>query len=379
MARYRFDEIAINVSEKKKPTAEDQKIYVGLEHLDRGSLVVSRWGSNVPIKGEKLIMRKGDVLLGKRNAYLRRAAIAPHDGIFSAHGMVLRPNEDIVDRNFFPFFISSDYFFDEAIRISVGSLSPTVNWSDLRRLEFDLPEIDEQRKLARVLWAVNDTIEAYRRLMGATEELVQGQFVEMFGNPCENVYGWGLTTLGECCEINPKRPKDINSDCEYSFIAMPSVSEDGVIDVSICRPYAEICKGFTYFAENDVLFAKITPCMENGKGGITVGLKNGIGFGSTEFHVLRPVAGKSNPEWLYTLTMLKNFRSNAAKMMTGSGGQRRVPATYLSKYKISLPPYDLQQQFANFVHQAGQSKSSLQRALTAAKNISRKIISDNLR
>ena len=92
MGRYRFDEIAINISEKKKPTAEDQKLYVGLEHLDSGSLVVSRWGSNVPIKGEKLIMRKGDVLLGKRNAYLRRAAIAPHDGIFSAHGMVLRPN-----------------------------------------------------------------------------------------------------------------------------------------------------------------------------------------------------------------------------------------------------------------------------------------------
>lgn len=255
MARYRFDEIAINVSEKKKPTAEDQKLYVGLEHLDSGSLVVSRWGSNVPIKGEKLVMRKGDVLLGKRNAYLRRAAIAPHDGIFSAHGMVLRPNEDIVDKNFFPFFISSDYFFDEAVRISVGSLSPTVNWSDLRRLEFDLPDMAEQRKLASVLWAVNDTIEAYKRLMGATEELVRGQFVEMFGNPGEDVYGWGLTTLGECCEINPKRPKNINTDCDYSFVAMPSVSEKGVIDVSICRPYSEICKGFTYFAENDVLFA----------------------------------------------------------------------------------------------------------------------------
>ncbi|MBQ7170309.1 MAG: restriction endonuclease subunit S [Synergistaceae bacterium] len=379
MGRYRFDEIAINVSEKKKPTAEDQKLYVGLEHLDSGSLVVSRWGSNVPIKGEKLIMRKGDVLLGKRNAYLRRAAIAPHDGIFSAHGMVLRPNEDIVDGRFFPFFISSDYFFDEAVRISVGSLSPTVNWCDLRRLEFDLPPMDEQRKLARVLWAVNDTAEAYRRLLGATDELVRGRFAEMFGNPGEDVYGWGLSTLGKCCEINPKRPKNIDTDCEYSFVAMPSVSEDGVIDASICRPYSEICKGFTYFAENDVLFAKITPCMENGKGGIAVGLKNGVGFGSTEFHVLRPIEGKSNPHWLYTITMFKNFRSNAANVMIGSGGQRRVPATYLSEYKISLPPLDLQQQFADFVHQADKSKSALNRALVAAKSISRKIISDNLR
>ena len=87
-------------------------------------------------------------------------------------------------------------------------------------------------------------------------------------------------------------------DIDYSFVAMPSVSEDGRIDASIERPYSEVCKGFTYFAENDVLFAKITPCMENGKGGVAKGLKNGAGFGSTEFHVLRPIKGASDPYWL---------------------------------------------------------------------------------
>lgn len=376
MGRVRLGEVATERRETHKGSKSGYPV-VGLEHLIPENINLSMWDESGVNTFTKMF-HKGDVLFGRRRAYLKKAVIAPFDGICSGDITVIVAMPEYILPELLPFVIQNEAFFDYAVGKSAGSLSPRVKWEYLREYEFDLPAMDEQRKLARVLWAVNDTIEAYKRLMSATEDLVRGQFAEMFGDPGEDVYGWGLTTLGECCEINPKRPKDINTDCDYSFVAMPSVSEDGVIDVSICRPYAEICKGFTYFAENDVLFAKITPCMENGKGGIAVGLKNGIGFGSTEFHVLRPLAGKSNPEWIYTLTTFKNFRSNAAKMMTGSGGQRRVPATYLSEYKISLPPLDLQQQFADFVHQADKSKSSLQKALTAARNISRKIISENL-
>ncbi len=378
MTKYRFDEIAINCVEKKKPTADDQKCYIGLEHLISGSLVVSSWGSDVPIKGEKLIMHKGDVLLGKRNAYLRRAAIAPHDGIFSAHGMVLKPQENVIDKDFFPLFIASDYFFDEAIRISVGSLSPTINWRDLRELEFDLPPLEEQRKLAKVLWAINDTIEAYKNLIAATDDLVKARFVEMFGEIGTDPHNWGLTTLGECSELNPRRPKDMNPYANYSFVAMSSVSEDGHIDASIEKPFSEICKGFTYFAEGDVLFAKITPCMENGKGGVAKGLKNGAGFGSTEFHVLRPIKDISNSYWLYSITMFPQFRADAERVMTGTGGQRRVPITYLNEYKIALPPIDLQEEFADFIQQADKSKSALQRAMTAAQATCKNIIAKNI-
>lgn len=91
MPEYCFDEIAINSKEKKKPTEEDKYTYIGLEHLDTGSLTVSRWGSEIAPTGDKLVMRKGDVLFGKRRAYQKKVAIAPFDGIFSAHGMVLRP------------------------------------------------------------------------------------------------------------------------------------------------------------------------------------------------------------------------------------------------------------------------------------------------
>ena len=198
MPRYRFDQIAINFTEKRKPTESDVATYIGLEHMDSHSLTVKRWGSDVPIIGDKLVMKKGDVLLGKRNAYLRRAAIAPFDGLFSAHGMVLRPKTDVVDKDFFPIFIASDYFFDEAIRISVGSLSPTINWKDLKDVEFNLPTLDEQRKLAKILWAIIKTANSYQEMLEKQDLLIKSQFIEMFGNVKKTI------CLGDCSSIHSR-------------------------------------------------------------------------------------------------------------------------------------------------------------------------------
>ena len=230
-----------------------------------------RYGADVAPVGEKLIMKAGDVLFGKRRAYQKKVASAPFDGIFSAHGMVLRPRENVVDSNFFPLFIGSDYFLDAAISISVGSLSPTINWRDLRELEFDLPPLEEQRKLAKVLWAINDTIEAYKNLIAATDDLVKARFVEMFGEIGTDPHNWGLTTLGECSELNPRRPKDMNPYANYSFVAMSSVSEDGHIDASIEKPFSEICKGFRggnginlYINDNSTRRRFVFDCIDEG-------------------------------------------------------------------------------------------------------------------
>ena len=197
MSEYRFNQIAINSTEKKKPEESDKYTYIGLEHLDPMDLEVHRWGSEVAPKGEKLLMKKGDVLFGKRRAYQKKVAIAPFDGIFSAHGMVLRPNEKIVDKDFFPLFISSDYFLDAAIKISVGSLSPTINWRDLRELKFCLPDLKTQRKLAKVLWAINATMQTYKVLLAKTDELVKSQFIELFGTETNHPEDVKYVRLGE--------------------------------------------------------------------------------------------------------------------------------------------------------------------------------------
>ena len=150
-----------------------------------------------------------------------------------------------------------------------------------------------------------------------------------------------MAKLGEVCLINPKSCT-LRDDTEVSFIPMTKVGEHGEFDASEIKNYSEVKKGFTNFQNGDILFAKITPCMENGKGAIANNMKNGIGFGSTEFHVLRPDTDKITSEWLYYLTTWKTFRKEAERNMTGSAGQKRVPKTFLENYVVSLPDIDTQ-------------------------------------
>lgn len=153
----------------------------------------------------------------------------------------------------------------------------------------------------------------------------------------------GMTwkTLEEVCAINPKT-KQFPDDMEVSFVPMQRVSDTGDVQTDEIRKVSEVKKGFTFFEEGDVLFAKITPCMENGKGGIARNLKNGIGFGSTEFHVMHPDLEKVSSEWLYYLTSWDKFREQCARNMTGSAGQKRVPKSYLEHYKVHLPSLEEQ-------------------------------------
>ena len=177
----------------------------------------------------------------------------------------------------------------------------------------------------------------------------------MFGEPLSESY---ITPFSQACFFNPKKSekKDWTDETIISFIPMPLVSEHGEINTGTLKTYKEVKTGFTYFRENDVLFAKITPCMENGKGAIAQNLKNGIGFGSTEFHVLRPIEGVSNPYWIYYLTAIDSFRIMAEKKMTGSAGQKRVPISFFENMKVNLPPIKLQNEFAKFVKLIDKSK-----------------------
>ena len=142
--------------------------------------------------------------------------------------------------------------------------------------------------------------------------------------------------LKEICLLNPK-PEHIDDSLPVSFVPMAKVGERGEFDPSEIKTYQEVKKGFTYFENGDVLFAKITPCMENGKGAIARGMKNGRGFGSTEFHVLRPNPKLATSKWLFYLLSWTPFRKEAEQNMTGSAGQKRVPKQFLEEYSCKLP------------------------------------------
>lgn len=162
-----------------------------------------------------------------------------------------------------------------------------------------------------------------------------------YGSPPDH---WAIATISEIAEINPKLEKAyIPDDLEVSFVPMTAVeAETGHIELSAARRFGEVKRGYTRFQEHDVLFAKITPCMENGKIAIVPALQNGLGFGSTEFHVLRPRTGILT-SYLYYYLSTRHFRNAAEANMTGAVGQRRVPASYLSTQTIPIPPTTEQQ------------------------------------
>jgi type I restriction enzyme S subunit len=150
---------------------------------------------------------------------------------------------------------------------------------------------------------------------------------------------WEITTIGEIAEINPRLGKsDIDDDTLASFVPMKCVeAESGRCVPPENKKVAEVKKGYTPMQDGDVIMAKVTPCMENGKAAVMRGLKNGIGFGSTEFYVLRPSA-KILPDFLFYFIIQQSFRREAERHMTGAVGLRRVPRHFIENHTIPLPP-----------------------------------------
>ena len=173
---------------------------------------------------------------------------------------------------------------------------------------------------------------------------------------------WPKKLLSEICIINPSKSeiKNIRKTLDVSFIPMKNVDDEkGIINELEPKKLSEVYSGFTYFKNNDVLFAKITPCMENGKIAIAHNLKNEIGFGSTEFHVLR-CGSEVLPEWIYYFLRSEKYRNEAAKNMTGTAGQQRVPKNYLETTEIPLPSISEQKNVISKIHQFKQKLDVIQ-------------------
>lgn len=163
-----------------------------------------------------------------------------------------------------------------------------------------------------------------------------------------------LAKLGDVCDINPRlgRNHGLSDDLAVSFVPMAAVSElSASIEAAQVRPFSDVKKGYTSFADGDVLFAKITPCMENGKAALARDLVGGIGFGSTEFHVLRAREGVL-PEWIHFFVRQESFRAEAKRNFTGTAGQQRVPTTFLQAADIPVPRIEDQRRIVDLLTRA---------------------------
>jgi type I restriction enzyme S subunit len=361
---YRFDQIAYNSTEKKQPEDPDRAHYIGLEHLDSGSFEVTRWGSDVTPTGEKLVMRKGDVLFGKRRAYQRKVGIAPFDGIFSAHGMVLRPKESIIDKDYFPFFIASDQFMERAVRISVGGLSPTINWKDLKEQVFEVPTIKEQKVQAEKLWAAYRLKESYKKLLVSTDEMVKSRFIEMFGNPVTNTKSWPTKALSE---VAPESPSTNKATGLVWVLNLDMVESQSGRVIEKVYDNVENLNSVAPFDDGNVLFSKLRPYLNK------VVIPNGEGYATTELVLLRPKTTFVRKEFLACLLRSNDFVNYADAIATGTK-MPRMPMTALRDFKCIIPPVALQDEFIKVSQQADKSKFELKQAIEKIDKVMRALM-----
>lgn len=361
----------------------DLEYYIGGEHMESNELEITKGGNlkeNLGKLGFKFhfAFKERDVIFMARNPHLRKAGMVMFSGLCSDASYILRSkDETVITQEFLAVQLQSDHFWDYCERTKVGSVNFANNWTSIANYEFELPPIAKQKEIANKVWAAYNLKKSYKKMLTATQEMVKSQFIEMFGNPLSSTQKNELKKLGDCCHINPRRSNiSLNDNEMVSFVPMPAVNENGYIDGATDEEYGKVKKGFTYFENGDVLFAKITPCMENGKGAVAEGLTNGIGMGSTEFHVLRPKDGISNPYWLLALTRMPIFRERATKNMSGTGGQRRVGAAFLENFMIGLPSINEQERFETIYKQADKSEFELRKSIDAIDQVIKSLINE---
>jgi type I restriction enzyme S subunit len=330
---WRFDQIAINVNDRiDDPSKAGVEYYVGLEHLDPDSLKIRRWGKPDDVEATKLCFKKGDIIFARRRAYQRKLGVAEFDGICSAHAMVLRPRTDVVLPEFLPLFIQSDLFMQRAVEISVGSLSPTINWKTLAVQQFVLPPLTEQQRIAEQLRTMNALKDAMMESELSAKVLI-GSMLEELGKRTvlEKVKLEQASELITDGDHNP--PKRLPNGIPHLVVA--NISSDGEYSYDGC----------TFISADD--FTRVKKRYAPKTGDIIITCVGSVGRvamvdSRTEFSadrslaIVRPATGKLLPEYGLYLMQSPQVQQQFTRSSIGTA-QAHLYLKELRNIEIALP------------------------------------------
>lgn len=341
----KFGDFVQNVSARVDPAEAETAVYVGLEHLDPSTLHLRKWGHPSDVTGQKLAFKKGDVIFGRRRAYQRKLAVAEFDGICSAHSMVVRAKPKMILPEFLPFFLQSDMFMDRAIAISVGSLSPTINWTALKVLEFPLPPLDEQKRIAEILWAADGAASAYQEALSHIHVVSQIRLEHT------------LDTLN-CPELS--LPDVLSGSPESGCSAPPSSDETGHWVLSLAalsasgyvqgnlKPVAKTNKmiGAT-IAKGDLLISRSNTVDLVGFAGIFDEDRTDVSFPDTIMRL--PVnKQKALPDYLELVLLSNRGRRHMMKTASGtSSSMKKINRKTLAEFRFPVPDLDAQKRIVS--------------------------------
>jgi restriction endonuclease S subunit len=313
--------------------------------------------SSFEINEEKRL-KKDDIFICLSSGSLKHlgkiAFIEKNENYYAGGFMgILRVNKKIKPKYAFNILNTEIYknIFEQYGKGSnINNLSATLN-----NIKIPLPPLEIQEEIVKECQKVDDEVSKANEIIEQSKKEIKNKINSINSNK---------TKLSTIAITNPSKREisHIDENTIVSFIEMASVSNDGFIETKIDRPLKELKKGsFTYFAENDIIIAKITPSMENGKCAIAYDLTNSLGMGSSEFHVIR-VKEQINNKYLFSYLNRETIRKEAEKQMTGASGHRRVPISFYENLQIPLPPLETQKEIVSKIEK-------LEKSINDAKNI----------
>ena len=372
MSKVKLGDVAIEHKETCGGSKDGYPI-VGLEHLTPEEVTLTAWDEDSDNTFTK-VFRKGNVLFGRRRAYLRKAAVAPFDGICSGDITVIEAIPDRILPELLPFIIQNDGLFSFAVGKSAGSLSPRVKWEHLKNYEFELPSMDRQRELAELLWAMDTTKKTYQKLIAATDELVKSQFIEMFGDPAENPNGYPIEKLASVGELNrgvsKARPRNNPALLGGPY---PLIQTGEVTAAELYIDHYE-----NTYSELGLAQSKMWP-----KGTLCITIAANIAQTAIlGFEACFPdsVVGFVSGERVTQIYIHYwfGFFQKILEEQAPQVAQKNINLKILSELDVMVPPMELQQQFIRLVEQSDKSKFELEQALAELNATYKRIIAENL-
>lgn len=352
MAKVKLGEVAREYKSTVKAAANLP--IVGLEHLTPGQVELTQWSEdadNTFTKGFK----KGQMLFGRRRAYLKKAALAPFDGICSGDITVIEAIPERIMPELLPFVIQNDSLFDYAVEKSAGSLSPRVKWEHLKNYEFELPEKEQQRALVDLLWAMTRTKKAYQELVKKTDELVKSQFIALFGDPFRNEKGWNLIPLSDVADIRIGPFGSLLHKEDYIQNGHALVNPSHIVEGVIC-PDPNLTVSDEKYQELSAYHLKIGDIVlgrrgEMGRCAVVTAEGMLCGTGSM---IIRPNA-KMKPYFLNNILSSPSYKQVIESKAVGVT-MMNINVPIVSSLTLPELPMGLQEEFICFIQQSDKSK-----------------------
>lgn len=357
---------------------------VGLEHLIPKQIKLENWDVDVDNTFTKMF-RKGNVLFGRRRAYLKKAAYATVDGICSGDITVIEVIPGKIYPELLPFIIQNDDLFDYAVGKSAGSLSPRVKWEHLKNYEFTLPDdIVKQKEIADLLWSMIETIESYKVLVTKTDELVKSQFIEQFNKTKAVEKGWKVIPLYEFFErpLSGEWGTDDPDGTGVKVIRTTNFTDYGLLNLTevVTRQidYSKVEKKILKI--NDIIIEKSGGSDTKPVGRVVRVVEDDESYLFNNFTSLLRVKDDSiNPRFVFDFMFFNYQLDGTRKYENKTTGIHNLKLNdFLNETVIPVPPRGVQDEYVKFTEQSDKSKFNLLNSISKLRETYKKILKDNL-